>query len=78
MPPSDVRFYRLVARLCRCGDRPVAEPLRELGREEQIEDRVVAKVARYVEALERLGPDALRLLGGDRMPVPPPHLVRPP
>jgi hypothetical protein len=67
-PTSDVRFYRLVGRLCRCGERPVAELLAELCRERMLRDVIETKLERYIEALARLGPDVLRVLGCDRAP----------
>lgn len=59
-------FYRLVNRLCRSGERPVAEVLLEIGADFTIRSAIETKLERYVEALEWLGLDVLRGLGADR------------
>jgi hypothetical protein len=69
---ADLRFRRDVQTLHRLGPRAVYELLVELGRDRLIRAVIETKVKRYAD---RLSPELLRVIGGDRFPGGPIHLV---
>ena len=75
MTAADLRFARQVERLCRFGSRPIFELLREIGGERLLREPTEAKVDDYVRRLEALGPKILAVIGADRLPSPPLHVI---
>jgi len=69
---SSVTFRAQIARLCRC-PRLVVELLAEVAAEHRIGAAIGVKLARY----DALDFEALRIAGGDVIPLAPLHVVRP-
>lgn len=73
---AEIRFGHQVARLIElAGGRGIVEMLLELGREWLLFTVIQNKVAAYVDRLEALGPEVLKALGADRLPLPPIHAI---
>jgi hypothetical protein len=69
---ADVRFQRAVAQLHRLGPRSLYEMLAELGAQRLIRSGIEDLVERYVD---RLTPERLLVIGGDKFPPAPVHVV---
>ena len=70
---ADIRFRHKVERLHGRGRRAVLEVLAEIGAERSIMTAIDQTLDRHLEVPEQ----ALEVVGGNRLPSPPLHKVRP-
>jgi hypothetical protein len=71
-PARDLRRRRL-ARIVAFGERPIIELVDGLAHDPPADAHDLdCRIARVEARLDAIGPDLLRALGGDRLPLPPP------